>query len=48
MQSCLISNQLKGEIYVSEIVFGPNSSDKIPRPLQRKQIWIQHFWIVVP
>ena len=48
MQSCMISNQLKREIYVSEIVFDPSSSGKIPRPLQRQQMWMQHFWIVVP
>ena len=51
MQSCLVSSQLKREIHVSEIyvslVFGPSSSGKMPSPLQRQKIWIQHFSIVV-
>ena len=29
------------------LVFGPSSSGKIPSPLQRQKIWIEHFWIVV-
>ena len=44
----MVSNQLKREIYVSEIVFGTSSSGKIPHLLQRQKSWIQHFWIVVP
>ena len=47
-QSCLVSNQLKRKIYISEVFFRPSSSGKIPRPLQRQQTWIQHFRIVVP
>ena len=47
MQSCMVSNQLKREIYVSEIVFGTKSSGKIPRLFQRQKLWLQHFWIVV-
>ena len=48
MQSCVVGNQLKREICISEIVFGPSSSGKIPLPFQRQRTWIQHFWIVVP
>ena len=48
MQSCMVSNQLKGEIYVSEIAFGTSSSGKIPRPFQRQKSWLHQFWIVVP
>ena len=47
-QSCLVGIQLKREIYVSEIVFGSSSCVKIPRLLQRQQMCIQHFWILVP
>ena len=51
MQSCLVSNQLKRETYVSEIyvspIFGPSSSGKIPSPLQRQKIGIHHFWTIV-
>ena len=44
----MVSNQLKREIYVSEIVFGTSSNGTIPRPLQRQKSWVQHIWIVVP
>ena len=44
----MLSNQLKRQIYVSEIVFRTSSSGTIPRPLQRQKLWVQHFWIVVP
>ena len=43
----MVSNPWKREIYVSDIVFGPCSSGKLPHLLQRQQAWIQHFWIVV-
>ena len=33
----MVSNQSNREIYVLEIVFGPNSSGKIPCPLQRQK-----------
>ena len=44
----MVSNQLKREIYILEIVFGKVAVVKIPRPLQIQKSLIQHFWIVVP
>ena len=46
-QSCLVGNQIKREIYISDIIFQPSGCVKIPHLFQSQQTWIQHFWILV-